>query len=74
MARQKYSFKQKAASSPRKSARMKRLKEIKKEKNRTANEQQKVMDNRSHKGATLNEWTPQEMEAACKELVNLLIY
>ena len=67
MARQKYSFKGRGPNSPRKRAKAARLKKIKQENKRSAAEQERISDNRSHKGQTLNAWTPEDMEAACKQ-------
>ena len=67
MARTKYSFKSKGPTSPRKTAKIARLKKVKKEKGRTATEQERISNNRSHKGQKLNDWKPEDMEAACKE-------
>ena len=65
MARQKYSFKCKDGTSS--SSQQGRLKKVKKERNWTANEQEKVMKNMLHQGDKLNLWKVQDMEAAVKE-------
>ena len=64
MVKQKYSFKCKDGTL---SSTQAKLKKVKKEKNRTANEQEQVMKNRSHQGDKLNLWKVEDMEAAVKE-------
>ena len=65
MVKQKYSFKCKDGTSY--STQQTKLKKVKKEKNRTANEQEQVMKNRSHQGDKLNLWKVEDMQAAGRE-------
>ena len=65
MAWQKYSFKHKDGTAL--AAEQAKLKKVKKEKKRTANEQEEVMKKRSHQGDKLNLWKVEDMEAAVKE-------
>ena len=67
MPKKKFLFKGKGPTLPRKEGRRKRLKEIKEEKGRSEDEQERISNNQSHKGMKLNEWTKEEMEAACRE-------
>ena len=61
----KYSFKRKNGTSS--SQQQAKMKKIKKEKNRTADQQEQIMKNRAHKGDKLNQWKEEDMEAAVKE-------
>ena len=65
MVKQKYSFKCKDGTSS--STQQAKLKKVKKEKNRTTNEQEQVMKNRSHQGDKLNLWKVEDMQAAVRE-------
>ena len=65
MVKQKYSFKRKSGTAS--STTQAKMKKVKQEKKRTANEQEQVMKNRSHQGDKLNLWKVEDMEAAVKE-------
>ena len=64
MVKQKYSFKHKDGTLS--STQQAKLKKVKKEKNRNANEQEQVMKNRFYQGDKLNLWKVEDMEAAVK--------
>ena len=65
MVKQKYSFKCKDGTLS--STQQAKLKKVKKEKNRTAIEQEQVMKNRSHQGDKLNLWKVEDMQVAVRE-------
>ena len=65
MVKQKYSFKHKDGTLS--STQQAKLKKVKTEKNRTTNEQEQVMKNRSHQGDKINLWKVEDMEVAVKE-------
>ena len=68
MARQKYSFKKKHGNTN--PADVAKKKRIKKELNRTADQQEEIENRRRHKGDKLNLWKEEDMEKAVKEWVD----
>ena len=70
MVKQKYLFKKKWTGGNTNPADVAKKKWIKKELNRTANEQEEIENRQQHKGDKLNLWKEEDMENAVKEWVD----
>ena len=62
---QKYSFKRKDGKSS--LTKWQKLKEVKKEKNQTADKQEKIANSRAHKSDKLNIWEEGDIEVVVKK-------